>query len=69
MKHGFANAWKAAGVDATEKNVEQKLTPYLIPYEQLSGEIKELDRDTIRNIPALLKMIGMKAVQREVKAI
>ncbi len=54
---------------ATEKNVEQKLTPYLIPYEQLSGEIKELDRDTIRNIPALLKMIGMKAVQREVKAI
>ena len=37
--------------------------------DRLSGEIKELDRDTIRNIPALLKMIGMKAVQREVKAI
>ncbi|NLB54830.1 MAG: hypothetical protein GX811_03530 [Lentisphaerae bacterium] len=52
---------------APEKNVEQKLTPYLIPYEQLSEEIKELDRDTIRNIPDLLKMIGMKAIQSEVK--
>jgi hypothetical protein len=30
-----------------------------VPYDALSEEIKELDRDTIRNIPELLSMIGM----------
>ncbi len=38
---------------------EKKLSPYLVPYKQLPDEIKELDRDTIRNIPVLLDMIGM----------
>jgi len=42
-----------------EKDVENKVSPYLIPYEDLSEEIKELDRDTVRNIPALLAKIGM----------
>ncbi len=41
------------------KDVEKKISPYLVPYEDLSEEIKELDRDTIRNIPALLAKIGM----------
>ena len=48
------------------KDVEKKKSPYLIPYEDLSEEIKQLDRDTINNIPILLKSIGM-AVCRLVK--
>lgn len=44
-----------------EKDTEEKISPYLVPYDDLSEEIKDLDRDTIRNIPALLNKIG-KAV-------
>lgn len=46
------------------KDVEKKTTPYLVPYEDLSEEIKELDRDTIRNIPKLLESVGL-GVYRE----
>ena len=49
------NGW----VYGSEKNVEQKITPYLVPYGELSEEIKEYDRDTIRNIVPLLSMVGM----------
>lgn len=41
------------------KDVEKKISPYLVPYEELSEDIKDLDRDTIRNIPVLLGRIGM----------
>ena len=41
------------------KDVEKQITPYLIPYNELTEEIKEYDRDTIRNIIPLLKMVGM----------
>lgn len=41
------------------KDVETKKSPYLIPYEELSEDIKQLDRDTINNIPILLKSIDM----------
>ena len=42
-----------------EKDVEKKITPYLVPYDELCEEIKDLDRDTIRNIPTLLDVVGM----------
>ena len=43
------------------KNAEKKISPYLVPYGELPEEIKDHDRDTIRNIPDLLGMIGMAA--------
>jgi len=46
------------------KDPEKKISPYIVPYEELSEEIKELDRDTIRNIPELLNMIGMAVCKR-----
>ena len=51
----LSNGW----VYGTQRNADEKISPYLIPYDQLSEEIKDLDRDTIRNIPILLDMIGM----------
>lgn len=45
-------------------NAEAKTTPYLIPYEKLPKEIKQLDRDIILNIPNVLKRIGMAIYQR-----
>lgn len=53
-------------VDSREvKDAARKITPYLVPYDQLSEEIKEKDRDVIRNIPALLERIGMAANPKE----
>lgn len=50
-----ANGWVAAeSVDA-----EKKTSPYLVPYHKLPDDIKQLDRDSIQNIPALLMRVGM----------
>ena len=46
------------------KDTENKISPYLVPYDQLSEETKDLDRDTIRNIPLLLDTIGLAAYQK-----
>lgn len=56
----IASGW-TSGTNTDEK---LKLTPYLIPYNKLPDEIKQLDRDPIENIPILLVRIGMKAVRR-----
>jgi len=56
----IASGWTAAS--STDEKL--KLTPYLIPYNKLPDEIKQLDRDPIENIPILLARIGMKAVKR-----
>ena len=42
-----------------ERNVEAKTSPYLVPFDQLPEEIKDYDRDAIRNIPALADRGGM----------
>ncbi|MBR0081137.1 MAG: hypothetical protein IJP98_00200 [Clostridia bacterium] len=47
-----------------KRNPEQKTSPYLIPYAMLDEEIKEYDRDAIRNIPALADRIGMAVYER-----
>lgn len=60
VKERIASGW-TAGSETDEK---LKLTPYLIPYNKLPDEIKQLDRDPIENIPVLLARIGMKAVKR-----
>jgi hypothetical protein len=44
-------------------DANQKITPYLIPYDELPEEIKQLDRDPVKNIPRLLQTIGMAAVK------
>jgi hypothetical protein len=41
------------------KDIDKKISPYIVSYDALTEEIKDLDRDTIRNIPVLLDMIGM----------
>lgn len=43
-----------------EKNIKKKTSPYLVPWNQLTEEIKDLDRDTVRNIPVLLSKAGFK---------
>lgn len=54
MRERIANGWTLG-----ERNTERKTTPYLVPYRDLSEEIKELDRNTVRNIPLLADRVGM----------
>ncbi len=60
MQERISTGWILAGsVDA-----EKKQSPYLIKYDELSDDIKQLDRDTIENIPVLISHIGMKIVKK-----
>ena len=54
MQERLSRGWKLG-----ERNAAQKTSPYLVPYDQLSEEIKDYDRDAIRNIPALAARVGM----------
>jgi len=55
MQERLGNGWRYGEV----KDQENRISPHLVPYEQLSEKIKDLDRDAIRNIPTLLDMIDL----------
>jgi hypothetical protein len=42
------------------KDLAKKMSPSLVPWEQLSEEDKEKDRVSVRNIPKLLSMVGFQ---------
>lgn len=46
-----------------EKDVEKLITPYLVPWDDLSAEIQQYDIDPVKNIPSLMKSIGLKVVR------
>jgi hypothetical protein len=50
---------------APQKDIERKKSPYLVPWEELSEEIREYDRDTVRGLPALLSGTGFRIVRTE----
>ncbi|WP_407424556.1 RyR domain-containing protein [Methanobrevibacter sp.] len=52
-----------------KKDVENLKTPYLIPWEELSDSVKQLDIDTIYNIPNLLDSIGLKVVRTRLRLL
>ena len=50
----LASGWRPGPRDA-----EARTSPYLVDYDELPDEVKELDRDAVRNIPLLARQIGM----------
>lgn len=56
VEERLKNGWTYGEI----KDTDNKISPYLIPYEELTEDIKELDRDTVRNIIPLLNSIGLK---------
>lgn len=62
MEHGRWNAerlldgWKWG----KEKDVEKKISPYLVSWDELSEEVKEWDRQTVRKIPEFLASVGFE---------
>jgi hypothetical protein len=43
-----------------KKDVTRKISPYLIPWAELSEEVKEKDRETVRRIPEFLAQVGLE---------
>jgi len=52
-----ADGWKYS---PKEKNVSKKTHPLLVPWGKLKEDQKDLDRNTVRNLPAFLTRTGFK---------
>jgi len=58
--HMILSGWKLGD----KRDDENKIHSDLIPYEKLSEEVKQYDRDTVLNMPVLLEKLGLKLVKR-----
>jgi len=56
VKERLDDGWKPGPV----KIVENKVSPYLVPYDELPDEIKEYDRNTVRGLPSFLAKVGLQ---------
>lgn len=52
------------GWTAGPKDVAAKRTPYLVPWQALSEEVKEWDRQAVRGIPSFLARVGYQILAR-----
>ena len=52
-----------------EKDVENLVTPYLVPWDDLTEEIKDFDREPVREIPSLMQSIGLKVVRSKIRLL
>jgi hypothetical protein len=43
-----------------KKDAARKVSPYLVPWAELPGEVKERDRQAVRNMPELLAKVGLE---------
>ena len=53
------NGWQYGPIKDTDK----KISPYIVPYEELTEEIKDYDRDTVRNMIPLINSVGLKVYE------
>ena len=57
MHERFSSGWKYGEI----KNVDERISPYLVPWNELSEDVKDLDRNAVRNIAKLLDSVGLAA--------
>ncbi|NLI77876.1 MAG: hypothetical protein GX442_15740 [Candidatus Riflebacteria bacterium] len=53
----FLSGWRRGPADKP-----RRVSPWLVPYEELPEEIKEYDREAVRQIPTLLAAAGLEIV-------
>ena len=56
MKERTDNGWKYG----PKKDAQRKLSPYLVPWEELSEDVRQLDRNAVGNILPLFHEIGLR---------
>lgn len=66
MEHSrfVAERLLAGWTSGLERNLERKISPYLIEWDQLPENIKDYDRQSVSNIPNLLASIGERIYRR-----
>ena len=52
-----------------EKDIGNLVTPYLVPWDELTEEIKQYDVDPVKNIPNLMNSIGLKVVRTKIRLL
>jgi hypothetical protein len=55
MEERLAAGWRYG----KEKNVQEKISPYLVPWEELKEDIRQLDRNTVTGLPVFLGKVGL----------
>ena len=45
---------------AGDKNLDEKTSPYLLPWDQIPDDIKDYDRNTVRDLPVFLAKAGFE---------
>ena len=53
---------RSAGWTPGPKDIEAKTTPHLVPWNELTDDVKEWDRHAVRDIPAFLARAGYQTV-------
>jgi hypothetical protein len=53
----LAQGWK---YNSGTKNLKRKTSPYLVSWEQLPEDIKELNRNAVKELPELLTLAGLQ---------
>jgi hypothetical protein len=51
------------------KDVENRKSPYLVPWDELDEDTQKYDEDSIRDIPILLESIGLKIVRSKIRLL
>ena len=62
------NRWIRERIDAqwqpaATKDTAKRLTPYLVPFDQLPPDIAEFDRHAVRAIPSVLASVDLQVVR------
>jgi ppGpp synthetase/RelA/SpoT-type nucleotidyltranferase len=62
MEHGRWNAEraKAGWKYGRERDIKNKISPYLVPWKDIPEDVKEYDLKAVRDWPAILKEVGLE---------
>ncbi len=47
------------------KDAKKKTSPYLVPWDRLSEDVRDLDRETVRGLPAFLARAGFQIYRKD----
>jgi hypothetical protein len=66
LEHGrWIEERTAAGWRPGPRDPDHRTTPFLVPWDELSEEMRERDRVFIREMPRLLASVGLQALRRD----
>jgi len=65
MEHARWNVERLLGgwKRGEKRDVVKKVSPYLVSWEELPEDVKELDRQTVRKIPQFLAKVGLEVMR------